>query len=367
MNHSYIYVYIFFVFLSFFELNDTNRARCDLYYAIQVIVLLLTMGLSYQIGVDWVEYERVYNGNSESLNNYEFGYIVLNNIANYLGASFWGFVILIKYTFFISLFLMVRKFSRLPVLTTTLILGLLFPFINDPLRQIISASILFFTIYFYNRPPKILGIIGGGVFHSTFIIIIIRYLKIFTKRSIVLIFVFVGVAILLFLKYGSFLGDGMLFRKLNFYMEYSSLSNLYGFALRFLLLSFIVFNIDVYKANCKFIRGDICYYFWIFSITYLWLEIIFVTFPLIPQRMQLYLLPFAFILLSNYLYYSRLTFTKNILAFICVIISFSSLCLFLDGPMGHFYSITDNIVLKYIQGFTNDKTYDANQFWINGI
>lgn len=40
---------------------------------------------------------------------------------------------------------------------------------------------------------------------------------------------------------------------------------------------------------------------------------------------------------------------------------------FLDGPMGHFYSITDNIVLKYIQGFTNDKTYDANQFWINGI
>ena len=92
MNHSYIYVYIFFVFLSFFELNDTNRARCDLYYAIQVIVLLLTMGLSYQIGVDWVEYERVYNGNSESLNNYEFGYIVLNNIANYLWASFWGFV-----------------------------------------------------------------------------------------------------------------------------------------------------------------------------------------------------------------------------------------------------------------------------------
>lgn len=98
-------MFIYFCVSFIFELNDTNRARCNLYYAIQVIVLLLTMGLSYQIGVDWVEYERVYNGNSESLNNYEFGYIVLNNIANYLGASFWGFVILIKYTFLYHCFL----------------------------------------------------------------------------------------------------------------------------------------------------------------------------------------------------------------------------------------------------------------------
>ncbi len=367
MELSFLFVFTLLLLLSFFEINDESPSRRKIYYYSACTIIVYSMGFGYQLGVDWVEYERLYVGESSNTGNYEILYIILNNLLSKAGISFWLYVISLKILFFISLFLMLSKYCKLPVLALTLTLLFVFPFLNDPLRQLIAAALLFYSFYFSEKGPCIVNVFIGSMFHSSYIIFISGYLRFFTKRSIFIILI-ISSLLLLGIAYGGlFVNSGMIYKKLSFYLEYSSTSNVYALLFRIIIFSYICFSTQLYRINSSMLGSKTTNSFWILSLIYLWLEIIAFTFPLLSQRMRLYLTPFSFIMLSNYLYFCINKLKNNIIAAIICSFLIVSLYQFLNGPMGHFYSLENNFFLNYIDGFSNDKTYEVNEFWSKGI
>lgn len=367
MELSFFFVFMLLLLLSILEINDESLSRRKVYYYSACTIIVCSMGFGYQLGVDWVEYERLYAGESLNTGSYEILYVLLNNLLYTIGISFWLYVISLKILFLISLFLIISKYCKLPVLALTLTLLFVFPFFNDPLRQLIAATLLFFSFYFREKGPRIVNIFIGSMFHSSYIILISGYLRFFTKRSVLIILVISPILLLVVVYGGFFVSNSMIYNKLSFYLEYSTTSNVYASLFRITVFSYICFSNNIYRINSSILGSKATNSFWILSSIYLWLEIIAFTFPLLSQRMRLYLTPFSFIMLSNYLYFITNKLKKNIIAMIIYVFLFVSLYQFLNGPMGHFYSVRNNFFLNYINGFSNDRTYEVNEFWSKGI
>lgn len=367
MEYSFLWFFSILSFISYLEINDNDILRRRIYYYLTCAVIMSTMGLGYQLGVDWAEYERVYVGESLNPGNYEVAYVFINNYLNKMGINFWFYVIFLKIVFLTSLFMVVSKYCKLPVLALTFTLMFIFPFVNDPLRQLIAAIFLFSGFYFNQRKPGLLNIFVGSLFHSSYAIFISGYLNFFTKKSVYLILALISAVLFVIAHAGGYVADNMIYRKLSFYLEYSSISNVYASIFRVILFCYICFSASVYKINSFILGHKLTRSFWLLSLIYLWLEIIALTFPLLSQRMRLYLTPFSFILLSNYLNFTLGKLKANLIATVFYVYLFLSLFQFLHGPMGHFYSMENNVFLNYVTDFSNDKTYEVNEFWSKGI
>ncbi|MCU6356702.1 EpsG family protein, partial [Morganella morganii] len=271
------------------------------------IISTLFYSLSYKTGVDWVEYRRLFD-DQLSNNNFELGFLSLANIFSYMNINFWIFIFIIKIVFISSLFYFVWKFCDYPSIAICMIIGLLFPFFNDPIRQLIAATMLFSSVSIIKNSPGYINILIGSLFHSSYALLLFSKLKKISKKIIIIVTLTLISIIIVTMKNPQLIqivGDNFLTRKLLFYISYASPPNLYSLALRIFFISYICISKKVQNTNKRNMPYNTYSLFWVLSFFLLLTEIIAFELPILSQRLRIYLIPFPIIMFLNYIFSQR--------------------------------------------------------------
>ncbi|MER1747591.1 EpsG family protein, partial [Proteus mirabilis] len=208
----------------------------------------------------------------------------------------------------------------------------------------------------------------GTLFHSSYIFILFTKLREIKKKKLVSIsipLVLISILILDNFHYLSFIGDNFIIRKLNFYLTYSVKPNIYSLIIRIFFLYIICFNKKINFSNKTMLKINIYKTFWILSFLLLLAEILAFQFPLLSQRLRLYLSPFPFILFLNYLSLLKNYTNKLVLFSIIFLYLYATLFNFINGPMGSFYSLENNYFTQLFLGFpSNNIEENVRNFWL---
>lgn len=363
------FLFLPLLFLSLLEGMTSNSFIRRLIYFSAAVLFLFFIGFSYKIGVDWVEYTRVYQGVSQRLDSYEFGYVLLNKLLNHAGIGFWFFSITVKVIYTLSVALFFYLFSKRPSLSLTIFVGVMFAFFNDPLRQLISSSILLLSFVIIRRNIRIVGLFLGSLFHSSFIILFLTWISKIDKRKIIILLSVFSFAMIIFLSGTirlpivgtSFIADVVV--KINFYMRTAESANFISALARIFFLMYVCFSKKVRDANYHTLGEYLEKIFWTFSILYLAIEVAFFAMPILPQRMRIYFIPFAIVLFSNRVYFLKYKFNSFVLtAIIAGYLSFS-LYLFISKPIGEFYYIDNNLFISLFDHHKDNMENKVDAYW----
>lgn len=358
------------ILLSFMEVITKNEIIKKNTYLISSITVLFFIGFGYKLGVDWVEYENVFYNRSAKIENFEIGYLYLNEFLSYINFPYWVFNIAIKIIYLTSLIFMLYKYTKLPTLALTFTVYMLFPFFNDPLRQLISATIMIVTFLLFNRSNGIIGIILGSLFHTSYPITACSFLVKIKKSTIIYIYVMFALITVTLLSSLNAIPNievpilNILFDKLKFYLQYAQYSNPYSLILRIAFLMFVCFSVTTSKNNINIIGYKNEKIFWIYSTTYLLLEISSFMLPIITQRTRIYFIPFVFILFCNYIFS-----IKNVIFRVAIFIITNSylllaLYLFISKPIGNFYNLNNNLIIHiFINNEDLNTAEKVNLYW----
>lgn len=370
MLFSVFFYFIPMILLSALEVLTYNRSQILYLHFIASILTLFFIGLSYHLGVDWLEYYRFYNGVSSSAENYELGYSSLNHLLFISGVNFWLFNYAVKLCFLTFLIFFFKKYCKFPTLALTFFIGIVFPFINDPLRQLIAAIFLLAPFVLFSRVPGVLSLIFGSLFHSSFVIcfgLIFRKLK---RRTLIFVMLSLGCFILFSTVTVSVLNViniypiDLIMIKLKYYMKNTEPASYVSTAIRVIFLLFICFSYKVNRANSEMMGCEKENIFWLLSFLYLTLEVSLINLPIIPQRVRLYLLPFAIVLFVNFL--SRVPSVINRLCLLVIVACYCCLTLysFVNKPVGEYYSLDNNIIIHSFLGTPVISKSKVDDFWI---
>lgn len=358
------------ILLSFIEVITKNEIIKKNTYLISSITVLFFIGFGYRLGVDWVEYENVFYNRSIKIENYEIGYLYLNEFLSYIKVPYWVFSITIKIIYLTSLIFMLYKYTRLPTLALTFTVYMLFPFFNDPLRQLISATIMIATFLLFNRSNGIISIILGSLFHTSYPITACAFLVKIKRTTIIYSYIIFSLITIVLLSSLNAIPNievpilNILFDKLKFYLQYAQYSNPYSLILRIAFLIFICFSITVSKNNISMIGLKNEKTFWIYSITYLLLELSLFMLPIVTQRIRIYFIPFVFILFCNYIFAIKKTILKIAILIVTITYLLGSLYLFISKPIGSFYNLNNNLLIHIFIDKENLNTIEkVNLYW----
>ncbi|MBG3130100.1 MULTISPECIES: EpsG family protein [Proteus] len=359
-------LYLSLILLVISTLEFFNKKNI-FYFFIATILIYFHIGLSYKLGVDWIEYYSLYE-NISNYENYEIGFSWLSKFFSYININFWVFVFAIKFIFLTSLFALIKKYCLYPTTAITFILIFLFPFINDPLRQLIATSILFLGILMNKSKISYKNIIFGFLFHSSYILILFIKLQFIKRKQLVkisILFVFLSLLLIHNFHYLLLLGDNFIIKKIYFYLTYAVQPNIYSLFIRIIFLYFVCFNKHVDLINKKILTNSVYINFWMLSFLLLLVELLAFQFPLLSQRLRIYLSPFPFILFLNYIYFLKDIIFKSTLLLIVFLYLYATLFSFMSGPMGSFYSLENNIVIQFLLDFPpNDIEENIRNFWL---
>lgn len=360
-----IFIYFVLGILSLIELFNADILLRKLFWLISCFLFIFVIGLGYKVGVDWVTYQDEYLGKIEG-STFELFYRFFTELSSkYI--SFWAFATLIK-TIYCCLILRLNFLvSKLPITSLTIFFGMSYPFVNDPLRQLIAANFFLLICLLGRSYPKIYQIIFISGFHISSLTLLLGKLKIFSKRSNKILFIslVLGLFLAILLRNAQFINSLSLFLgnasdKLIFYSSQFQFANIFSSIVRV-----TIFGLGLYLAN-KNGNDDSELNNLIYKLSFLMflLEIASLGLPILGQRIRLYLLPFVLIILVNGI--------KNIFPLyrilILLVIEFYvglSLFYFLNGKMGEYYSLEMNLMIQYIKGFpVNNWESNAYLFWI---
>jgi hypothetical protein len=171
---------------------------------IVLVNILLVIGLRYKIGVDWVVYEDLYNGNPVNV-PLETGYTYLSYLFSITGLGFWGFVFAITFFSSITLYQFFNTYTSIAIFALTYYFLISFAFNIDFLRQIIAVSITIWSVIFYIRRKYLLSLVLVMLavsMHSSAIVFLLLPLintKIF--RSVILYLLLAGFALAIIGQY----------------------------------------------------------------------------------------------------------------------------------------------------------------------
>ncbi|UNK62863.1 EpsG family protein [Buttiauxella ferragutiae] len=366
-------VFIYFIpmmFLSFLEVASRKKTQVFYLYIMACALTIFFIAFAFHLGVDWLEYQRFFLGISSSEANYEMGYTLLNKVLYISGADFWFLNYIVKFFFFFTLFCFIYKFSLLPVFSLTFFIGIVFPFINDPLRQLISSLFLFGAFLLLNRPPKVIAIIIGSMFHSSFFVSLVLLFRKYQRKNIIIIFFAAGLFFFMFTLSSFLLGTvnfyplNLIMLKISYYMKNNENASYASTSVRIVFLVFVCFSVKVRNCNVNYFGYDHEKTFWVLALFYLILEIGFLNLPIIPQRVRIYILPCVIVLFSNYLFNVVSTGFRLVITVIIFVYCSLSLYSFISKPVGSYYTLDNNLI---IHNFTGDKVKSNNEvddFWI---
>lgn len=362
---SIFYIYIILAILSAIELLSPDKLIKNLVWFSASLCVLFTIGLGYQVGLDWVMYKDTYEGKIDP-NSFEIFYnVLIGFLSRYI--SFWTFAICVKLAYVLLLLKTLKTLCRLPTVAVTVFFALAYPFVNDPLRQLIASSVFFIGFLLAKGYPRIYSIILATGFHSSAIILMLGKLKFFKKQSIrfllyslafsaFIAFSLKNATILTFISFISASSS----EKLNFYASSSSVANIFSSIARVSILGFGVYLGAKQKVRFSSIQLAV------YQLAFLMLVVEIASFglPIFAQRIRLYLLPFALIMLMNGISYKSIEFKIYSILGILTYVGLS-LYLFLNGQLSEYYQLKMNLLIQYNQGFPNNNwESNAYLFWI---
>jgi len=198
-------IYIFIISIVLFgELVDNKRSKY--YFIFTIVVSTLFFCFGYMTGSDWRQYEPMYNliGEGRGIGIFvEPGFYAYMVLFNYLKINFWGFLIFTKIVSFLVFIFFIKKYSpenKYFVLAYFLVSFGLFYYIDNPLRNLIAATIYLFSIHYIlegNFLKYLLIVLLAATFHVSVLITIPFYfiLNIDLKKAHwILIFLLVIIA-----------------------------------------------------------------------------------------------------------------------------------------------------------------------------
>ena len=362
---SIFYIYIILAILSVIELISSDKLIKTLVWFSASLCVLFTIGLGYQVGLDWVTYKDTYEGKIYT-DSFEIFYnVLIAFLSRYI--SFWTFAIFVKVAYVFLLLKTIKTLCRLPTAAVTVFFALAYPFVNDPLRQLIASSVFFIGFLLAKGYPRFYLVLLATGFHSSAMILLLGKLKFFKKQSIK--FLFYSLAFSAFiafaLKNTTILGIISLFsasssEKLSYYSSWSSISNIFSSFARIIILGFSVY-LGV-KQKEKFNNLQVAVYQLAFLMFVI--EVASLGMPLFAQRVRLYLLPFTLILLMNGL--TQKSMQYRFLS-IMGVISYAgmSLYLFLSSDFKEYYQLQMNLLIQYYQSFpAHNWEANAYLYWL---
>ena len=363
--NAVFYIYIILVILSMLEIVSSDKFIRIFIWVCASCLFIFNIGFGYKIGMDWVQYKDVF----EAKTGNDYFEVLYNKLTIFLASyiSFWTFVILVKLYYILVLLIIIKKQCKYPTVCITVFFALSYPFINDPLRQLIASSIFLSLLLLYGKYPKMYGIIIATGFHSSALILILGKLRVFSNQSARAIIYSLILAVIL----GVALENSTLTNlisiisssaseKLTLYSDSSKVANIFSSLARISILGIGIFLACKQKQVLKGKQLTI------YQLAFLMFVIEVASFglPLFAQRIRLYLLPFSLILLMNGLYQQRSQF-RIISTLAILVYAGLSLYLFLGGELGVYYQPEMNLIVQYYQGFpTNNWESNAFQYWI---
>lgn len=149
------------------------------------LLFILLGGLRWNTGTDWNAYYNFFNESNtylsatESLDNFEWGYSVLNFVVNYLTESYTAFLLIFTTLMVFSKYIIITNKNFLRYSLFSLFLYYCY-YIGDivSVRQLLASSIVFLSLLFIinKKPYKFLFmVILATLIHRTAIICLIIY------------------------------------------------------------------------------------------------------------------------------------------------------------------------------------------------
>lgn len=141
----FILFFSFFIPIAFISLW-TSRRQDKILSILLITSYLVFFGFNYKFGVDWYNYYQMYEFENSSTFSIEIGYLFLQNVFFKLGVSFWVFSLLIKIFFWFCCYSLIKKYSYYFTSVILCFIILEMAFLNENLRQLIAAALLFLAI-----------------------------------------------------------------------------------------------------------------------------------------------------------------------------------------------------------------------------
>jgi hypothetical protein len=175
--------------LGFIRSSILSKNSIFEYVLLFLIALIFCCG--YMTGSDWRSYELAYNGiTSTNFTEFDFeiGFKYLMYVFNFLGFSFFQFLILMKLSFFLVVVSFIRKyFSKIYFpLAIFLSTNALFLIVDNPLRFMIALGIViyFFDYLIERKFLKFMIVISiTSLFHTSFLFYLVIYALSFFQIS----------------------------------------------------------------------------------------------------------------------------------------------------------------------------------------
>lgn len=148
-------------------------------------IVLIFIGLRYELGVDWLFYRDFYNGGTITL-TVEPGYQLLSLAFHQTGASFWFFTFLITLLSVISLNYIFKNYSPYPAFLSSIYFIISFGFNIEALRQILAVACFYIALraYFKRKEINYYILCGtGALFHISALLLL--FIPFFIKRSFI--------------------------------------------------------------------------------------------------------------------------------------------------------------------------------------
>ncbi|RXK32946.1 hypothetical protein BBD39_04140 [Arsenophonus endosymbiont of Bemisia tabaci Asia II 3] len=171
-------IYILFSTLILFIANiDVSFSKNKLITKyILFLFIILVIGLRYELGVDWLFYRNLFNGNNNSTLSIEPGYKLLSSFISFLGFDFWLFVCMISIFILLVLSHYFKKYSPFPLFCLSIYFISSFGFNVEALRQIITVAIFYIALnYYLNNKKKyyIILCLLASYFHTSAMLLLI--------------------------------------------------------------------------------------------------------------------------------------------------------------------------------------------------
>ncbi len=374
MIEYYLYFFLlwFFAFLEFF----TERRNA---YWFSLTIFSLFLILRFDTGYDWPEYKRIFDSISEGVNyveimyisidaGKEFGFVYFLSVLKLISKDFQIVILVVSIIEIYALHKFLKLTSNYPAMVLAIVgTWLLFTLYFSVLRQGLAVS-FFLLFWIFMQKKNYLRAILMILFSlsmqiSSIAYYVLYYFSAFKPKKNLLLFIFITTFIL-----GNFsqqitytlftilqnAGIPIISEKATWYMQgIQTGANLYDkfyvYIYSIVMFCFLYITWDSYKT-LLWIRISF------FAMVFILIQLLFIDYPLIRNRIQYVAFMMQFILFINY-FYNKQVFIKFIIFTVLLITVLAYYSLMLNR--------TTNIVFRPYQDYIRYNLFDFENTGLN--
>ena len=364
--------YIYFVFLWLFAFLEYLTKKNI--FLISILFFFIFLALRVDTGYDWPVYKNVFYAidsldNSINLTsiatiyNQELGFVYFLSLLKNISNDFQIVIFIVSIIETYSLYIFLQTTSKSPSIVLAVVgTWLLFTLYFSVLRQGLAVSFFFLFMIYMHKQFYIRAIImfllsismqvSSGMYYILYLFSSLKikkeYLLLFFVLSLFLGYFSHTISIFFFSVIQS-LGIPVLSGKMSWYMQerithVSTFDRIFVYFYSTTMFIFLYQTWDSYKSKLM-IRLSF------FALIYIFIQLIFVDYPLIRNRLQYVSFIIQFILLFNYFYYKELhirfmimvTILTLVLSYYTLILTRGSAAVYLPYQDYIRYGLFDNI------------------------